>query len=41
VATDELAGTDFELELVGELNATLFFGFAAAVGDEDVGSTKN
>ena len=38
VATNELAGGDFHFELVGELDASLFFGLAAAVGHEDVGA---
>ena len=38
VTADELAGRDFELELAAEVETTLFFGFAAAVGDEDVWS---
>lgn len=38
MATNELAGGDFEFELAAEVEAALFFGFAAAVGDEDVWS---
>ena len=40
VAADELARGDFELELSGQVEAPLLFGFAAAVGDEDVGSIR-
>jgi hypothetical protein len=38
VAADELAGLDVLEELAGEVSATLLFGFAAAIGEEDVRS---
>jgi len=36
VAADELAGLDVLEELAREVTATLLFGFAAAIGEEDV-----
>lgn len=38
VAADELAFGDVDVELRAEVGAALGFGFAAAVGEEDVGS---
>jgi hypothetical protein len=36
VAADELARLDVALQLLGKVEATLGFGLAAAVGEEDV-----
>jgi len=38
VPADELRGGDGDVELAGQVEAALGFGFAAAVGEEDVGT---
>ena len=40
MAADELTRADLEFELFGEVEAAFGFGFAAAVGDEDVRSVR-